>query len=115
MDQGVEQQDSVHPRLSFNLLYYNLARLDISSQLATIISYLQKTEKKLSSLSLIPRSNKMQNIEVKQLELHFKTDQHVTEPKTKNLTSSQLGKLVIATRQNADREISKPLTREKEM
>lgn len=55
----------------------------------------------------------MQNIETKQFELHFQIDQHVTETK-KNETSSQLGKLVIATSQNIETETAKPLTREKE-
>lgn len=43
---------------------------------------------------------------------HIRIDQHVAE--TENATSSQLGKLVIATSQNIDIKIAKLLTREKE-
>lgn len=56
----------------------------------------------------------MQSTETKQLELRFQIYQHVTETK-KNETSSQLGKLVIATSQNIETELAKPLTREKEI
>lgn len=55
----------------------------------------------------------MQNIETKQFEPHFQIDQRVIETK-KAETRSQLGKLVIATSQNIETEIAKPLTREKE-
>lgn len=55
----------------------------------------------------------MQIIETKQCELHSQIDQHVAETE-KNEASSQLGKLVIATSQNIETEIAKPLTKEKE-